>query len=263
MSKLTPRGITATAVYYQDLTTAVEEAQLLGRTEAQKRFQAKADAVRAEFQRRFYDPAKHSFTGGSQTANAMPLVTGLAPEEARAALVEHIADDVRGRGNHTSAGDIGYHYVLSALAAGGRSDLIYAMATTPDAPSYASQLARGATSLTEAWDANPEASQNHFMLGHIEQWLYEWLAGIAAEPGTRAWRRVILQPHPVGDLVSAGASYDSPRGRIECHWKRAGAEIAIDAVLPPGVSGEVRQPDGTVRARLESGTYHLTFKDFR
>jgi len=29
------------------------------------------------------------------------------------ALVERIADDVRGRGNHTSAGDIGYHYVLS------------------------------------------------------------------------------------------------------------------------------------------------------
>jgi hypothetical protein len=74
---------------------------------------------------------------------------------------------------------------------------------------------------------------------------------------------VILQPHPVGDLESAGASYDSPRGRIVCRWKRAGQEIVIDAVLPPGVSGEVRQPDGTVRAKLESGTHHLVFTDFR
>jgi hypothetical protein len=262
-SKLTPRGITATAVYYQDLTVAEKAARLLGRAGVESLLHTKAEAVRAEFRRRFYDPAKKSFAGGSQTANAMPLVTGLAPEEARAALVGHIADDVRGRGNHTSAGDIGYHYVLAALAAGGRSDLIYAMATAPDPPSYAAQLARGATSLTEAWDANPDASQNHFMLGHIEEWLYEWLAGIAPEPGTRAWRRVILQPHPVGDLESAGASYDSPRGRIVCRWKRAGQEIVIDAVLPPGVSGEVRQPDGTVRAKLESGTHHLVFTDFR
>jgi hypothetical protein len=263
MSKLTPRGITATAVYYQDLTAAAGAAHLLGNIEVEWFCHQKAGELRAGFQRRFYDPEKKSFATGSQTANAMPLVVGLAPADASAALVAHIVDDVHARGNHTSAGDIGYHYLLSALAAGGRSDVIFAMATEPTAPSYASQLARGATSLTEAWDANPNASQNHFMLGHIEQWLYEYLAGIAPQPGTYAWRRVILQPHPVGDLQSAGASYDSPRGRIVCRWQRLGGEIVIDAVLPPGISGELRQPDGTVRATLESGTYHLRFINFR
>ncbi|MGO9241237.1 MAG: family 78 glycoside hydrolase catalytic domain [Bryobacteraceae bacterium] len=262
-SKLTPRGITATAVYYQDLTAAAGAAHLLGNVAAEWSFHEKADALRAEFQRRFYDPAKQSYAGSSQTANAMPLVVGLAPAEAASALLAHIVDDVRARGNHTSAGDIGYHYVLSALAAGGRSDVILRLATEPTAPSYASQLARGATSLTEAWDANPGSSQNHFMLGHIEQWLYEYLAGIAPAPGTYAWRRVILQPHPVGDLQSAGASYDSPRGRIVCRWQRSGEDIVIDATLPPGVSGELRQPDGAVRTTLDSGTHHLTFRDFR
>jgi len=244
---------------------AAGAAHLLGNIEAEWSCHQRAAALRAEFLRRYYDPQQKTFEGASQTANAMPLVVGLAPDADRAALVERIAADVRKRGNHTSAGDIGYHYVLSALAAGGRSDVIYAMATEPTAPSYASQLARGATSLTEAWDANPYASQNHFMLGHIEEWLYRDLAGIAPAPdavGASAWRKVILQPHPVGDLQSAGATYDSPRGRISCRWQRNGNEIVIDATLPPGVTAELRQPDLTVRATLDSGTHHLTFRDF-
>ena len=259
------QGITATAVYYQDLMAAAGAAHLLGNIEAEWSCHQRADAVRAEFLRRYYDAEQKTFEGASQTANAMPLVVGLAPDADRAALVERIAADVRQRGNHTSAGDIGYHYVLSALAEGGRSDVIYAMATAPDAPSYASQLARGATALTEAWDANPNVSQNHFMLGHIEEWLYRYLAGIAPAPdavGASAWRKVILQPHPVGDLQSAGATYDSPRGRISCRWQRNGNDIVIDATLPPGVTAELRQPDLTVRATLDSGTHHLTFTDF-
>ena len=262
-SQLTPNGITATAIYYQDLMVASQAAALLGHTAEERSLALRAAAVRAEFQRRFYDSAKQSFGSGSQTSNAMPLVLGLAPEGASAALVDHIATDVRARGNHTSAGDIGYHYVLAALAAGGRSDVIWDMATAKDAPSYASQLARGATSLTEAWDANPGASQNHFMLGHIEDWLYQWLAGISLDSSAPAWKRVILQPHPVGDLQSAGATYDSPRGRIACHWKRTGESIEIDVVLPPGVEGVLRQPDGKVRAELVSGSEHFLFSDFR
>jgi hypothetical protein len=190
-------------------------------------------------------------------------VLGLAPDGSQQALVQHIADDVRARGNHTSAGDIGYHYVLAALTASGQSNVIYDMATATSAPSYASQLARGATSLTEAWDGNPGASQNHFMLGHIEDWLYQGLAGITPDPGALAWRRVILQPHPVGDLQSAGATYDSPRGRIACHWKRTATGVEIDVTLPPGVTGVLRQPDGKTRAELVSGTEHYTFSDFQ
>jgi hypothetical protein len=262
-SQLTPYGITATAIYYQDLIVASQVAAMLGRTADQSLLVSRADAVRAEFQRRFYDSAKKSFGTGSQTSNAMPLVLGLAPDGSQQALVDHIADDVRSRGNHTSAGDIGYHYVLAALAAGGRSDVIWDMATAKDAPSYASQLARGATSLTEAWDANPGASQNHFMLGHIEDWLYQGLAGIAPDPAAPAWKRVILQPHPVGDLQSAGASYDSPRGRIACHWTRNANGVEIDVTLPPGVTGVLRQPDGKVRAELVSGAEHFAFSDFR
>jgi hypothetical protein len=49
-----------------------------------------------------------------------------------------------------------------------------------DSPSYGYQLAKDATSLTEAWDANPSASQDHFMLGHAEKWFYRGLGGLTS-----------------------------------------------------------------------------------
>ncbi len=48
---------------------------------------------------------------------------------------------------------MGYRYLLRALAEGGRSDVIYAMNNQSERPGYGYQLKKGATSLTEAWDA--------------------------------------------------------------------------------------------------------------
>jgi alpha-L-rhamnosidase len=45
-------------------------------------------------------------------------------------------------------------------------------------PATDTNFARGATALTEAWDANPGNSQNHFMLGHAETGLFGGLACI-------------------------------------------------------------------------------------
>lgn len=42
---------------------------------------------------------------------------------------------------------------------------IFAMLKQSTGPGYLYQLAKSATSLTEAWDANPRSSQNHAMLG--------------------------------------------------------------------------------------------------
>jgi hypothetical protein len=52
------------------------------------------------------------------------------------------------------------------------NDLIVAMMMQKTPPSYGAQLAAGATSLTEAWDADPHSSLDHFMLGGAEEWFY-------------------------------------------------------------------------------------------
>ena len=111
----------------------------------------------------------------------MPIVLGLPPRAERDAVLAALIRDIESRDHSHTAGDVGYRYVLRALADAGRSDLVYRMINQSAKPCYGFQLARGATSLTEAWDADPRVSQNHFMLGQVNEWFFHDLAGI--QPG--------------------------------------------------------------------------------
>jgi alpha-L-rhamnosidase len=106
--------------------------------------------IRQAFNARLFDTAKHRYDKGSQTAQAMPLVLGMAPETERSRVLDAQSADIRAHGNHVAAGEVGYRYVVDALLDGVRSDVLFDMLERTDSPSYGYQLAQGATSLTEA-----------------------------------------------------------------------------------------------------------------
>jgi len=143
--------------------------------------------------------------------------------------------------------------VVRALQEANRSDVLFDMATRTDAPSYGAQLAAGATSLTEAWDANPESSQNHLMLGHIEQWFYAGLAGIRPVTEAGALRRIEIRPDMVGDLRSVRASWDSFRGPVEVQWRVEGHTLRLGVNVPPGVTAAVYVPGAAADRVTEGG----------
>ena len=248
VSKLTTSGVTATAIFYQDLRVLEQTARLLGKDSDAAAFGKQADAERAEFNARFFDAAKHRYDKGSQTAQAMPLVVGLVPENDRAAVLDALVTDIRAHNNHVTAGDIGYHYVVDALLDGGRSDVLLDMLERTDSPSYGYQLSKGATALTEAWDANPRSSQDHFMLGHAEEWFYRGLGGIDIDFARPAERRVILRPYVPASLQRVSTSYDSVLGKIESDWERGAAETTYSVVIPANAKADVEletaSPDG-------------------
>jgi hypothetical protein len=255
VAQLTGLDVTATATYYQDLVTAARIARVLGKTAEAAEFDATAHAVRDAFHAKLYNPQTGDYDRGSQTANAMPLALGMVPEADRARVLNRLVDDVRAHQNHTTAGDIGFHYVIQALSEGGRSDVIYDLLANPDAPSYASQLARGATSLTEAWDASPRSSQNHFMLGHAEEWFYRYLAGIDLDLSRPADERIVLRPTPLGDVTSCDATLHSVLGPIVSRWKVANGHLVYDVEIPPNTKAKVLLPSGP--QEIGSGSHHF------
>jgi alpha-L-rhamnosidase len=180
-------------------------------------------------------------------------VLGLVPEAARADVLEALVRDVRAHANGTTAGDVGYRYVLRALAEGGRSDVIFDMNHQSERPGYGYQLARGATSLTEAWDANPHSSQNHFMLGQIVEWLYGELAGLAPDPSGPGFGRLRIRPQPVPGITWARAAHASPRGRVAVAWEQGEGTFRLEVELPPNTSAEVFVPAPDARSLRESG----------
>ncbi len=243
-SQLTGKGLTATAIYYQDLTTLARIADVLGSSSDALRYRGQAAAVKQAFNAHLFHPATNEYDTGSQTANAMPLVVGLVPEEHRTAVLANLVADIRRHGNHVTAGDIGFHYVVRALTDNGRSDVLYDMLTRTDKPSYGDQLAHGATTLTEAWDANPDSSQNHFMLGHAEEWFYRGLAGIRIDMSEPEPTRVRIEPAIVGDLTSASATYRTKLGEVVSNWTRRGTTLALTVHIPPGAQATVLLPSG-------------------
>jgi len=249
-SQLTPIALTATAIYFEDTEAMARIAAHLGREADARRYADAAGHISAAFNRKFFDPGASVYASAAQTAQAIPLVLGLVPEEHRARVLEALVRDIRAHGNGTTAGDVGYRYVLRALADGSRSDVIFDMNHQSERPGYGYQLAKGATSLTEAWDANPRSSQNHFMLGQIMEWFYGDLAGLAPDPSYPGFARVRVSPQPVPGITWARASHASPRGRVSVAWQRDGGRFALEVELPPNTSAEVRLP----RARLGSVT---------
>ena len=238
VSQLTPIALTATAFYYQDVDIMAHVATLLGRADDAQTYAELAENIRRAFNQKFYDAEKHGYATGSQCANAIPLVIGLCDPPNRAGVVESIVRDVRGRGNALTAGDVGYRYLLRALADGGRSDVIFDINNQSDKPGYGMQLAKGKTSLTEAWDGG--SSQNHFMLGQIQEWFYHDLAGIRS--GGNGFKQIVIAPQPVGDVTWVKASYQSIRGTIISDWKRGDGKFALTVSIPANTTAQVYVP---------------------
>ncbi len=241
-AQLTPIALTATAFFYRDISILQQAAHLLGHDEDSQSLTLLGDQVRDSFNHAFYHPDRHYYSTNSQTANAIPLVMGIAPEADHPAIMQNIVNDIRKRNNGLTAGDIGYRYLLKALADGGRADVIFDMNSRSDKPGYGMIIAKGATSLTEAWDARPESSQDHFMLGHIMEWFYGGLAGIQPDPTGVGFQKILISPSPVGDVTWAKASYLSIRGTITSSWQIRGNTFSLDVMIPPNCTASVAFP---------------------
>jgi len=254
-AQLTSLAMTGTATYVAELATMARIARLLGAAEADG-YARQAEAVRQTMVARLFDPSRATFDSGSQTAQAMALVLDLVPTSHRARALSVLVDDIRLRDNHVTAGDIGFHYVVRALTSAGRADVLHDMLTRTDKPAYLEQVINGATALTEAWDGWREASQNHFMLGHAEIWLYGGLGGLDID-FSRQQGAITLAPQAVAGIVDQSAHYDSVAGRIACRLRRDGRQWRLDVEIPHGQSATVLLP-GANPAGVREGRQPLT-----
>jgi alpha-L-rhamnosidase len=145
--------------------------------------------------------------------------------------------DIRAHQNHTTCGEVGFHYEVEALLDGGRSDVLLDMLERTDAPSYGYILAQGATALTEAWDGGH--SQDHFMLGSAEEWFYRGLGGINVNLSREGAQRLVLHPVLAGNIQWARAHYRSSLGEIESEWHRGATETVYNFSVPANATAEI------------------------
>lgn len=253
--KLTTLGVTATAIYIQAMEVMERCARRL--LLSPKTFQERGALARAAFNARFFDSTKGFFDTGSQTAQAMPLALGIVDQKNRAGVLEHLINDIRAHNNHITAGDVGFRYVLEALASAGRNDVVLDILQRTDPPSYGAQLAAGATTLTEAWDASPRNSQNHFMLGHAEEWFYRHFAGIQIDFSKPPDEQIVFRPAIVGDVRWVRAKYETPDGPIALHWNRDGQRVQFELAVHANRSALLYVAGETVPRKIGAGVSEI------
>jgi alpha-L-rhamnosidase len=84
-------------------------------------------------------------------------------------------------------------------------------------------------------------SFNHYSLGSVGEWLYEYVAGIRSDPARPAYRHVLVAPVP-GELEFARATYASVRGPITSAWRRTRDALHLDVEIPANVTATVVLP---------------------
>jgi hypothetical protein len=256
-AQLTSKAFTGTATLYAVQDAMAQIAATLGHDADAASYRAEAKATARTIARRLFDAASDRYDRGSQTAQAMALALGIAPPARRGAVLARLIADIERRDHHVSAGDVGFHYVVAALTAAGRGDTLYRMLKRPDAPSYLAQITAGATALTEAWDAARHASQNHFMLGHAEAWLFGGLGGVGIDFADRD-APIRIAPQPVAGVAWSDVTLATVLGDVRCRWRRTGGTLAIDADIPAGAAARLTLPGTAASRRLRSGHHRFT-----
>lgn len=230
-AQLTPKSLTATAIYFRDLKLLSEMAQMIGHKKDAKHFGELAELVRVAFNNKFFNMKKMNYATGSQTSYAMPLYFGMVDKIYLKEVTNNLGAALKQNNFALTSGDVGYRYLLQILQKSGFSDIIYKMNNRSDVPGYGYQIEKGATSLTESWKAEG-ASHNHMMLGHLTEWFYSGLGGIGQSEKSVAYKEISIDPAMVDGISHASTSYESPYGLIKCNWVKEDNVIKLNVNIP-------------------------------
>ena len=272
----TPRDLVATA-YWALIAQQMETmAAATGRVEEAKRYAAVVAKVRTAFRKAFVTE-NGTVAGGTQTAYLLALYTGMATQEQRRSMTDHLVASIEEHGNHLTTGFLGTPFLLFVLDEEGRSDVAYRLLLSESYPSWGYMVSKGATTWWERWNGDtgdPEMnSYNHYAFGSVMAWVYRRVSGIDTDEAGSGFRHVVIAPHTDAQLTHARTEYDSAYGTIVTDWTRSpqgGLQLAV--TVPANATATVqlaKGPKGTIildgapvksssnGTAIGSGTYHF------
>jgi alpha-L-rhamnosidase len=261
----TPRDVLATAYWAYDARLMAEIAGVLGLQERVDHYERLRGGIVAAFNRA-YVGEDASIEGDTQTVYLLALHMELLAEELRPRAAARLVDNIARHDGHLTTGFVGVGLLCPVLSEHGYSDVAHRLLLNETFPSWGYSIRHGATTIWERWDGWTEDagfqtpmmnSFNHYSLGSVGQWLYEYVAGIrVAAPG---YERVLIAPEP-GELSWARAVYRSVRGPIASAWRRSGEAIELEVEIPANVTATVIAPG---RSPVEVGPGRHRFSGLR
>ncbi len=255
----TAKAVLGTAYFYHNLRLMAHYANILGKSTDENEFNTLAETIKEKFNKKFFKEDSNQYDNGSQTSFVLPLYFGMVPEKQNQQvfnnLVEKILSESKG---HIGTGLIGAQWLMRVLSDNGRPDIAYMIATQKTYPSWGYMIEKGATTIWELWNGNTADpamnSGNHVMLiGDLNIWFNEYLAGIKTDSEQPAFKRIIMRPHPVSDLTFVKTTYKSMHGTIISDWKIEDGNFKWNIKIPANTSAKVYIPAKNAEDVTEGG----------
>ena len=156
---------------------------------------------------------------------------------------------------------------MATLTENGMADIAYQLLFQRKNPSWLYSIDNGATTIWERWNSymvdkgmGPQGmnSFNHYAYGAVCEWIWETVAGIAADPSQPGFKHIIMSPVPDKRLGHVEASYQSAAGLIKSAWKYEGDVWTWEFTIPKGATATVTLPGETASKTYGSGKHRVT-----
>ena len=262
---LAPRRVSVEPEFFADayfchmLKTVAQIAEVLGDYQTADDLAKKIEPAVHEFNERFFLPEENDYTSHSQAALAMALAFDLVPVWRQKLLAEKLNERVKAMGK-IDTGYIGTRFLMNILCDYGYTDTAFMLLDHEEYPSWKFMLA-GGENITEGWEGHGNTNQhcsssmNHFGLGSVVGWMFEYLGGIRWRESTPGFAHVVLRPCFVPAMHAFAAKFQSVNGVIDTKWTVENGVAVYE--FETAVNGTLILPDGTVQS-FEPGKHRVT-----
>ncbi|MCD7822260.1 MAG: family 78 glycoside hydrolase catalytic domain, partial [Clostridiales bacterium] len=237
------------AAYYCYVTRLVGKMlRVLGREEEAEALERKAQALTADFQRRFFT-SEGRLTVPTQTAHVLALRFELVPEGWKPQVVQGLKDLLAQSGGHLTTGFLGTPHIAPVLSENGCLEEAYALLLKEDCPGWLYQVKAGATTVWEHWDGKkPDGTMwsadmnsfNHYAYGSIGEWMFRTIGGLELDENRPGYEHFFIRPQIGGGLEFTEISYRSSYGKITIKWRKNGDVVTLDVTIPANTSAEIQ-----------------------
>ncbi|WP_461216030.1 alpha-L-rhamnosidase [Lacticaseibacillus sp. GG6-2] len=242
-----PKDVIATLYFYHSVVLTKEIAMLLGEQEDAQRYAQLAKRIQAAFIERFVS-GDGKVSGDTQAGYTLSLAFEILTGEMARKGIKWLVANLNRHQNHLTTGFLSAKFLLPVLCKFGYTKLAYDILLNTSYPSWGYTIKMGATTIWERWDGyTAEAgfedprmnSFNHYSLGSVGQWMYEYMVGIKPDIEKPGFCKVRLRPYIDDRVSSVEASYKSISGKISVKYVVSSKTVAYQVILPANVSAEL------------------------
>jgi len=230
----------ASGYYYWSTLLLVKAAKALGKAEDVAAYTKLAEEIKAAIRKEYFT-ATGRIAIPTQTALAMSLYMGFAPEEFRNRQIKDLAKRLEDRNGYLDTGFVGTYQLCSALSENGEVERMYTLLLNEELPSWLYEVNMGATTIWERWNSVlPDGfmsdtgmnSLNHYAYGAVMEWMYRYMCGINPVEEAPGFKKALIRPMTDKRFDHAKATYHSAAGLYVSGWQQIEGGVRYTVQVP-------------------------------